>query len=306
MLAYFIRRVLFLIPVMLGVSFLTFGINKLTPGDPARIMAGKTATQETIDRLHRQLRLDDPFLVQYGRFIWNAMHGDFGVSYRGQKPVLRSILSRFPSTLELAGVATVLSIVVGIPLGMLAARMRGRFFDNLILVSTTTMLSIPIFWLAIIFLYIFGVYLDWISITENTGLQGLVLPSICLAIGPAIVLTRLTRASILEVLGEDYVRTAHSKGLRGRMVMTRHVLRNALIPVVTYLGLLFADLLGGAVFIENVFARSGLGRFMIHSIAARDLPEVNGSVLFLATVYVVMNLLVDFFYAVIDPRIRYS
>lgn len=306
MLAYFIRRIIFIIPVLIGVSFLTFGINKLTPGDPARVMAGPTGSQETIKRLHEQLHLDDPFLVQYGRFLWNAMHGDFGVSYRGQKPVIRSILTRFPNTLELAGVATIVSIVIGIPLGMLAARMRGRFIDNVILVSTTTMLSIPIFWLAIVFLYIFGVYLGWISITENVGIKGLILPSICLAIGPTIVITRLTRASILEVLGEDFVRTAHSKGLQKSIVMSRHVLRNALIPVVTYLGLLFADLLGGAVFIENVFARSGLGRFMIQSIAARDLPEVTGSVLFLAIVYVGMNLFVDFFYAVIDPRIRYS
>ena len=306
MLAYFIRRFLFLVPVLLGVSFLTFGIAKLTPGDPARIMAGTTATQATIDRLHRQLHLDDPFLVQYGRFLWKAVQGDLGVSYRGQKPVMRSILTRFPNTLELAGAATILAIVVGIPLGMLAARLRGQFLDNLILVLTTTMLSIPIFWLAIIFLYIFGVYLGWISITENIGIKGLILPAICLAIGPTIVLTRLTRASILEVMKEDYVRTAHSKGLRQRMVMYRHVLRNALIPVVTFLGLLFADLLGGAVFIENVFARSGLGRFMIQSIAARDLPEVTGSVLFLATIYVAMNLLVDFLYAIIDPRIRYT
>lgn len=306
MLAYFIRRFLFLFPVLIGVSFLTFGIAKMTPGDPARVMAGPTGSPETIARLHQQLHLDDPFLVQYGRFLWNAMHGDFGVSYRGQKPVIRSILTRFPSTLELAGVSTILAVLTGIPLGMLAARMRGRFFDNAILVSTTTLLSIPIFWLAIIFLYIFGVNLGWINITENSGIKGLILPSICLAISPAIVLTRLTRASILEVLGEDYVRTANSKGLRSSTVMTRHVLRNALIPVASYLGLLFADLLGGAVFIENVFARSGLGRFMIQSIAARDLPEVTGSVLFLATIYVLMNLLVDFFYAVIDPRIRYT
>jgi len=306
MLYYYIRRALFLIPVLVGVAFLTFGIAKLTPGDPARAMAGKGASPETIARLHQQLHLDDPFLVQYGRFLWNAIHGDFGVSYRGQKPVLRSILSRFPSTLQLAGSATLVSILVGIPLGMLAASVHGQTFDNLVLVSSTTLLSIPIFWLAIVLLYIFGVYLDWISVTNNTGLTDLILPTICLGIGPTIVLTRLTRASILEVLGEDYVRTARSKGLQKQTVMSRHVFRNALIPVVTYLGLLFADLLGGAVFTESVFARPGLGRFMINSIAARDIPEVTGTVLFLATIYVVMNLLVDFLYAVIDPRIRYA
>jgi peptide/nickel transport system permease protein len=306
MLTYFVRRVLYLIPVLLGVSLLTFLIAKVTPGDPARMMAGMVATQETIDRLHVQLHLDDPVWMQYGRFLWNASHGDFGVSYRGQKPVIRSILSRFPKTLELTLAAISITILVGIPTGILAARKRGGFLDRFVLVSTTTMLSIPIFWLAIVLLYIFGVYLNWINVTGNEGLKGLILPALCLSVGSGAYLTRLTRASILEVLGEDYVRTANSKGLARPVVMNRHVLRNALIPVVTFLGMSLAGMLGGAVFIENVFGRSGLGRFMINAIGARDLPEITGSVLFLATVFVCMNIVVDLIYAVIDPRIRYS
>lgn len=306
MLTYFVRRVLYIIPVLLGVSLITFLIAKVTPGDPARLMAGKVATQETIDRLHKQLHLDDPVWVQYGRFIWNAMHGDLGVSYRGQKPVIRSIMTRFPSTVELTVAALLIIICLGIPTGMLAARHRGSFIDRFILVLTTTIISIPIFWLAIVLLYIFGVYLNWIDVTGNEGLKGLILPALCLSTGSWAYLTRLTRASILEVLGEDYVRTAHSKGLARSIVMNRHVLRNALIPVVTFLGMTLAGLLGGAVFIENVFARSGLGRFMINAIGARDLPEITGSVLFLATIFVCMNIVVDFLYAAIDPRIRYS
>jgi peptide/nickel transport system permease protein len=306
MLTYFIRRVLYIIPVLLGVSLMTFLIAKVTPGDPARLMAGKVATQETIDRLHKQLHLDDPVWLQYGRFVWNAMHGDFGLSYRGQKPVINSILSRFPSTAQLALGAFTLIVCVGIPTGMLAARNRGSFLDRFVLVSTTTMISIPIFWLAIVMLYVFGVYLNWIEVTGTSGIRGLILPAICMSIGSGAYVTRLTRASILEVLGEDYVRTAHSKGLAQSIVMNRHVLRNALIPVVTFLGMSFSGMLAGAVFIESVFARSGLGRFMINAIGARDLPEITGSVLFLATIMVCMNIVVDLLYALLDPRIRYS
>lgn len=306
MISYFIRRFLLLIPVLLGVSFMTFGIAKLTPGDPARMMAGKTATQETIDRLHKQLGLDDPFLVQYGRFLWKAVQGDFGVSYRGQKSVINSIMSRFPSTAELALTSLALVIVTGIPLGMLAARFHGTWFDKATLFFTTTLLSLPLFWIAIVFLYFFGVWLKWINVTGEEGIKGLILPAVCMAMGSSAYITRITRSSILETWGEDYVRTARSKGLAEKVVMNRHVLRNALIPVITLLGMMFAGLLGGAVFVENVFARSGLGRFMIQAISARDLPEITGSVLFLASIFVLCNIVVDFLYAVIDPRIRYT
>jgi peptide/nickel transport system permease protein len=306
MTTYIIRRILMLVPVLLGVSLLVFGIAKLTPGDPAQLMLGQHATPERIAQLHEQLHLDDPVIVQYGRYVWNAIHGDLGVSFRGQKPVINSILSRFPSTLELTLSGLILAIFTGIPAGMLAARVHGTFLDQGIMFFTVSLLSIPVFWLAILLLYLFGVWLNWISVTANEGLSGLILPAVCLAIAPSAVLTRLTRASILETLSEDYVRTAHSKGLKERVVMVRHVLRNAMIPIITYLGLMFAGLLGGAVFIESVFARSGLGRFMINAIAARDYPEIQGSVLFTATVFVSLNIVVDVLYATIDPRIRYT
>jgi peptide/nickel transport system permease protein len=303
MYSYILRRILLIIPVLLGVSLLVFAIAKVTPGDPAKMMAGKTAKQETIEKLHRQLGLDDPVFVQYGRFLWKAMQGDFGVSYRGQNDVMRSITSRFPFTAQLAGAALVISIPLGLSMGILAAWKRDTFLDRFIIFLDLCMMSVPIFWLAMMMLFVFGVYLDWVPISEGNLIA---MPAICMAIGPTAVLTILTRGSILEVLSEDYVRTAHSKGLRQRMVMVRHVLRNAMIPIATYLGLLSVGLLTGAVFIENVFARPGLGRFIINAIAARDYPEVQGAVLFTATLFVGINLLVDIMYAAIDPRIRYT
>jgi peptide/nickel transport system permease protein/oligopeptide transport system permease protein len=219
---------------------------------------------------------------------------------------MRSILSRFPHTAELAGAGLLLAVSTGIPLGMLAAWLNGTVFDRIIMVATISLLSIPIFWLAILLLYIFGVWLGWVSVTDNQGLNALILPAICLALGPASVLTRMTRSSILETLSEDYVRTARSKGLKEQVVMARHVLRNALIPIITLLGLMLAGMLTGTVFIEAVFARSGLGRFIINAIAARDYPEVQGAVLFTATIFVSLNLVVDLLYAAIDPRIRYT
>lgn len=306
MTTYILRRLLMLIPVLLGVSLLTFGIAKLTPGDPARLMLGQHATPERIAEIRAELHLDDPVLVQYARFLWNATRGDFGVSFRGQKPVMDSILSRFPSTAELAGTGLLLAVLTGIPLGMLAAWLNGSFIDRAIMFFSISLLSIPIFWLAILMLYVFGVWLNWVSVTDNSGLSALLLPAVCMAIGPSAVLTRMTRSSILETLSEDYVRTARSKGLSEKIVMARHVLRNAMIPIITLLGLMLSGSLGGAVFIESVFARSGLGRFMIHAIAARDYPEVQGAVLFAATLLVIINLLVDLLYAAIDPRIRYS
>ncbi len=301
--AYILRRLIYLIPVLLGVALLVFAIAKVTPGDPARLMLGQSATPERIATLHEQLHLDDPILVQYGRFIWNALHGDLGTSFRGQKPVLREVLLRFPNTLELTVAAILFAVVVGIPAGVLAVMNKGKAWDSLIMVSSLTGLSIPTFWLAIVLIIIFGVNLKWIPVSGGEGLKSLILPTLCLGIGPAAVLARLTRASVLEVYNEDYVRTARSKGLGERAVMIVHVLRNALIPVATYLGLLFADLLGGAVFIESVFARSGLGRFLVNAITARDFPQIQGGTLFAASVYVLVNLIVDLLYGAIDPRV---
>lgn len=304
MISYIIRRVLMLIPILLGVSFLVFAIAEVTPGDPVVIMLGNRATPDRVAALREELHLNDPFIQRYGRFVLAAAQGDLGRSIRGQTPVSQEILDRLPSTAELAIAAVIFATAVGIPIGVIAAQYRGKILDGAAMVTALVGLSIPSFWLAIILIIIFGIQLKWVSVTGGEGFKDLILPAFTLGLGPAAVLARLTRSSVLEVKEEDYVRTARGKGLKETMIQIRHILRNALIPVVTYLGLLFADLLGGTVFIESVFARPGLGRFAINAISARDFPQVQGLVLFIAAFYVIMNLLVDLLYGIIDPRIR--
>jgi peptide/nickel transport system permease protein len=303
---YVTRRLLMLIPVLLGVTFLTFAIAQVTPGDPVVLMLGTYATPERVAELREQLGFNDPLWVQYGRYVWDLLHGDLGTSVRGQTAVLDEILARFPSTLELTLAAMFLSVVGGVSAGVIAATAKRKLVDGATMVTALVGLSIPSFWLAIILILIFGVRLRWVSVTGGEGLKDLILPAVCLALGPTAVLARLTRSSILEVAREDYVQTARAKGLREKAVTLRHILRNALIPVVTVMGLQFASLLGGTVFIESVFARPGLGRFAVNAIAARDYPQVQGMVLFTATIYVLLNLVVDVLYAVLDPRIVYD
>lgn len=303
---YILRRLVMLIPVLLGVTFLTFAITQLTPGDPVALMLGNYATPERIAELRGRLGLDDPLYVQYARYVWNAAHGDLGKSIRGQTPVLDEILARFPSTLALTLAAMFLAVVSGVGTGIIAAVARQRWLNSAAMLIALIGLSIPGFWVGIVLILIFGVQLHWISTIGGEGFKDLILPSICLALAPGAVLARLTRSSILEVMREDYVRTARAKGLSEFAVTLRHQLRNALIPVVTVMGLQFGSMLGGAVFIESVFGRPGLGRFAINAIAARDYPQIQGMVLFTATIYVVLNLVVDLLYGIIDPRIRYE
>lgn len=306
MLMYAVRRLLMLVPILLGVTLLTFAIVQVTPGDPVALMLGPAATPERVEAMRQQLGLNDPVLVQYGRYVWNALHGDLGRSVRGQTPVLAEILARFPSTVELTVAAMLIAVIGGVGAGVIAAISRRRAVETATMIAALVGLSLPSFWLAIILILIFGVNLRWVSVAGGEGLKNLILPAFCLALAPAAVLARLTRSSILEVIREDYVRTARAKGLGQRAVVLTHVLRNSLIPVVTVIGLQFAGMLGGAVFIENVFARPGIGRFAVNAIAARDYPQVQGVVLFTAAIYVLINLAVDLIYGWLDPRIRYD
>ena len=306
MLTYVLQRLLALIPILLGVTLLTFAVIYVTPGDPVVMMLGMHATPQRVAELRHELGFDDPFLLQYARYVWNALHGDLGNSIRGQMPVLTEIAARFPSTLELTVAAMILAVAGGVTAGIVAATTRSKIVDSLTMVTALIGLSVPNFWLAILLIIVFGVKLRWISVTGGEGLKNLILPAFCLALAPGAVLARLTRSSILEVIREDYVRTAYAKGLIRRTVIVIHVLRNALIPVVTVIGLQFAGMLGGAVFIESVFARPGLGRFAVNAVAARDLPQVQGVVLLSATVYVVLNLAIDLIYGWLDPRISRS
>lgn len=304
MTSFILRRLLLTIPVLLGVSLLTFAIIQVTPGDPARLMLGDFAAPEQIAAARQQLGLDDPLWLQYGRYVWRAVLGDLGVSIRSREPVLSELLARLPSTLELLVAGMGIAVLIGIPVGVFAATTQRRWAD--LLTSTVAIfgLSVPSFFLAIVLLLIFGVRLRWVSVTGGQGLRDLILPALCIGLAEAAVLARMTRAAVIEVMNEDYVRTARAKGLSNGRVLRGHVLRNSLIPIVTVLGLQVANLLAGAVFIESVFARPGLGRYAIDAIAARDFPQVQGMVLFTAVAYVLLNLTVDVLYGVLDPRIR--
>ena len=301
---YILKRLLALVPILLGASFLSFALARATPVDPVLLLLGDNATPQAIVQLRHQLGLDDPFLVQYGRYLWNALHGDLGTSLRGQTPVIREILAYLPPTFQLAIAAMVYAIVTGISLGTIAATARGKLLDAAAMVIAFFGLSVPSFWLGIILLLIFGVQLKWVAVLGTGELKDLILPAFCLGLAPAAVIARLTRSCILEVVREDYVRTARAKGLKDLVVSLRHVLPNALIPVVTVIGLQFGHMLGGTVFIEAVFARPGLGTFAIDAISHRDYPQIQGMVLFMATIFVMVNLVVDLLYGFLDPRIR--
>lgn len=304
MLRYALQRIFLVIPVLFGVSIVAFMISHLVPGDPVRVMLGTNATQEDYDRLREQLGLNDPLYQQYWRYVSHAVQGDFGRSIRSDQPVLSEIWSRFPSTLELTVCAVVSAAIVGMGLGTLAAVSKRGSVDAGIMTFALVGISVPSFWSGILMILLFGLKLGWLPIA-GSGWKSLIMPTITLAAPAAAVLARMTRSSMLEVLGQDFVRTARAKGLRDRMVVIRHVLRNALVPVITIVGIQFGALLGGAVIVESVFSRPGLGRYTVTAIEQRDFPQIQGIVLFAAAIYVFVNLAVDLTYAVIDPRIRY-
>jgi ABC-type dipeptide/oligopeptide/nickel transport system permease component len=301
---FILRRFLLAIPVLLGVSVAAFMMSHLVPGDPVAVMLGEQATREDYDNLREQLGLNDPLWQQYARYLGNVLQGDLGRSIRSNQPVLTEILDRFPSTFVLAASACILAAVVGITLGSLAAISRRGATDASIMVFALIGISMPTFWSGILLILLFGLQLGWLPIA-GSGWKALILPTICLGAPAAAVLARMTRSSVLEILGQDYVRTARAKGLGDRLLITRHVLRNALVPVVTIIGIQFGALLGGAIIVESVFSRPGLGRYTITAITQRDFPQIQGIVLFTAAIYVLINLAIDLLYGVIDPRIRH-
>lgn len=304
MAAYVLRRVLSVVPVLLGVSVIAFLMSHLVPGDPVTVMLGERATAEDAARLRAELGLDDPLYVQYGRYIGRAVRGDLGESIRSGQPILREIRDRFPSTLILTSSAVVVAVVVGVTLGVAAAASRRAATDAGIMAFALLGISMPTFWSGILLILLFGLTLGWLPIAGG-GPKALILPTIALAAPAAAVLARMTRSTMLEVLNQDFVRTARAKGLRERVVVQGHVLKNSLIPVVTIIGLQFGGLLAGSVIIEAVFSRPGLGRYTVTAIQSRDFPQIQGIVLVVAAIYVFVNLAVDLLYAVLDPRIRY-
>lgn len=303
--AFIAKRILLVVPVLFGVSIVAFLMSHLVPGDPVTVMLGERATAEDAARLREELGFNDPLPVQYLTYVQGVVQGDLGTSIRSGQPVLTEIRDRFPSTLILTLSAIVVASVVGITLGVAAAVARQGWVDGAIMAFALLGISVPTFWSGILLILLFGLRLEWLPIV-GTGPLALVMPTIVLAAPAAAVLARMTRSTMLEVLGVDFVRSARAKGLRERAVIVRHVLRNALIPVVTIIGLQFGGLLAGSVIVESVFTRPGLGRYTVTAIQARDFPQIQGIVLVVAAVYVFVNLAVDLLYAVIDPRIRYS
>lgn len=309
MTSYLVRRVLLVIPVLLGVSVIVFGIMHLTPGDPARLILGESAPRESLEALRETLGLNEPIYVQYGIWMGNILRGDFGRSIRSNRPVAAEILDRLPATIELAVLATLLSIVIGLPLGVLSATRPNSMLDHSVSFVAFAGLAMPVFWQALMLMLLFSVLLGWLPASgRQADWHYYVLPVITLGTSAVAAITRMTRATMLEVLGQDYVRTARSKGVEGRRVIYLHALRNAMIPVATVIGLQFGGLLSGAVITETIFSWPGIGRLAVDAIRAKDFPVVQGVVMVFALIYALVNLAVDLLYAYLDPRLktRYS
>lgn len=293
-----------LIPVLLGISLFIFAIMSVSAGDPARTLLGDYATEEEVNALREEMGLNDPFLVQYGRYIWNALHGDLGKSYQTRQPVIDSIIQRYPTTLTLAFGAILIAILVGVPLGILSAVKQYSFIDNSTMVIAMLLTSIPSFWLALMLMIVFSLKLKWFPATGASSLKHFVLPWLSQTSMTMALLLRMTRSTMLEVIRQDYIRTAKAKGATNRQVVFKHALRNALLPVITVIGTQLSVQLGGSVVIESVFALPGIGTLAINGVRSKDTPIVMGAVMFIALVGGIINLIVDIAYAFIDPRIK--
>jgi peptide/nickel transport system permease protein len=304
-LTYLARRVLAVVPVLFGVTLAVFSMLFLVPGDPVKMMLAEFVTSpDQIAQMRAQLHLDEPLAQQYGRFVANALRGDLGTSIRSRRPVTTEIAENVASTAQLALASMAIAIAIGVPLGLVAALFRNTWLDVGSMVVALLGVSMPSFWLGLLMIFVFSLHLAWFPATGGGDLLHLVLPSLTLGTIASAIIARLTRSSMLEVLGQDYVRTARAKGLAWWGVVVRHALKNALIPVITIFGLQFGNLLAGAVIVETVFSRPGLGRLIVGGILAKDFPLVQGTVLFVAASYVMINVLVDVAYAFVDPRIR--
>lgn len=301
---YFLKRILFLIPVLLGVSIMIFSIVHLAPGDPAEIMLGPDATREEIERYRVTLGLDRPLPEQYLTFLTKALRGDLGTSLKSHTPVLTDILSCFPPTLTLASLSMIIAVCVGLPLGMLAALKHNTWIDGLCSFIALAGFSIPAFWVGLLLMLAFSIAIPIFPSSGWGEWNQMIMPTIVLAIQAMAVVARMTRSSVLEVIRQDYVTTAKAKGISYYLVLTRHILNNALIPVVTVIGITFGHSLGGVVVTETIFSIPGIGRLIVDAIRAHDYPVVQGGVLFFALCVGIVNLMVDMIYALLDPRIK--
>lgn len=303
---FIVRRLLLSIPTLFGVLVVAFMLLYIAPGDPVEAMVGERADSATIVRLRAQLHLDDPLPQRFGHYVGSVLKGDLGRSYTTNRPITQDIRERFPKTLQLAGAAMLLATLIGVTLGILSARRPGGLADRFALAIAYLGISFPVFWVGLLLILLFAVTLRWLPPSGYGGLRFLALPALTLGMRSIAFLARMTRSSMLDSLSADYVRTARAKGLGEWIVTLKHALRNALIPVITVLGLDFGSYLTGSILTETIFSWPGIGRYVVNAIGRRDLPAIQGSVLFLSTVFVVVNLITDLAYATADPRVSYE
>lgn len=308
MLRFILRRLVYLVPVWIGISLVAFLLANLTPGDPARLALQRelgrqpTAAETAVAR--DRLGLDDPAPLRYLHWLQDALTGDLGTSYRSGTPVLDSLVDRFPQTLQIGGLGLLMAIAIAIPLGVLAAVYRRGPIDHLSRVLALLGASMPSYWVAYLLILLFSVRLGMLPVAGSQTWQHAIMPAVTLGIGGSASLMRLARSEMLETLGQDYIRTARAKGLRSRSLLVRHALRNTMIPISTVLGMRFAGMLGGAVIVETIFSWPGIGKLVVDAIFDRDYPMIQGFVIFMGTVFLLINLIVDVGYGLIDPRIR--
>lgn len=306
MLQYVIKRLLSIIPVLIGISLLLFFMLRMLPGDPAQVLAGLMATPDEVELIRHQLGLDRPIHVQYVFFLGRLARFDLGRSTRTQNPVTEEIWARLPNTMLLAVVAITLACLFGIPAGIISAVRPYTWLDYVVTSTAIFGISMPVFWLGLMLVVVFAVWLQWLPAGGTGTWRHVILPSFTLAALVVAFIARMTRSSMIEVLSQDYTTTARSKGLKEQVVVIKHALKNALIPIITVVGLQFGMLLGGAVLTETVFAWPGVGRLIVDSILARDYPVIQGAILVFGLLYILVNLVVDLLYAYVDPRIRYD
>jgi ABC-type dipeptide/oligopeptide/nickel transport system permease component len=306
MIRYISIRLLFALPALWLILTMVFLLAHIVPGDPVAQMLGEGARAEDLTQLRHALGLDLPLPVQYGRYLSGVLHGNLGESFRFQQPVLKVVAEHYPATLELAAVALLICALIGIPAGVLAAHKRGERTDHTVAVLTLFGLSVPNFALGPVLILLFSVVLGWLPVSGRGGIPHLILPAFTLGAALAAILTRMVRTSVIEELSADYVRTARAKGVSESGVLFRHALRNALIPILTILGLQFGSLLAGTIVTESIFSWPGIGRLAVQAIGARDYPLLQGCILLIAVSYVFVNLLTDLVYALVDPRVRFE
>jgi peptide/nickel transport system permease protein len=304
MLRYIGKRLLLLIPVLLGITIVVQLLIDITPGDPAKLMLGVQATPERIELLREEMGLNDPLPVRYGRYLWNLLHGDFGVSYTTKRSVVEEIMQRFPYTLMLVSLSLILSTLLGIPLGVYAATHQNTWKDNAAMFIALFFVSMPGFWFALMLIREFAVRLRWLPLAGISSWTGWLLPIVSLALGLTATIARQTRSNLLEVIRQDYITTARAKGLSEGNVIYRHALKNALTPVIMVIGGLFGSLLGGVLISEVIFSIPGLGQYTMAGLNNRDYPVIQSSVLILSALFAIVILLIDIIFALVDPRIR--